>query len=76
MDIVEWLLGIQFLWRVTPSSVAVHLNQSGFASDLVQSFFHDSRNPTPTATPYRLGVPVDSITPSDRPDDFPALICR
>jgi len=31
MGIVEWFLGVHFSWRITPSSVAVHLNQSGFA---------------------------------------------
>jgi hypothetical protein len=28
MGIVEWFLGVHFLWCVTPSSVAIHLNQS------------------------------------------------
>ena len=63
-------------WRITPSSVAVHLNQSGFASNLVESFFGDTRNPTPTATPYRNGVPIDSIAPSTDADDSPAQIRR
>jgi hypothetical protein len=52
MGIVEWLLGIHFSWRFTSSLVAVHLNQSGFASNLVESFFHNSQDPTPMATPY------------------------
>jgi hypothetical protein len=76
MGIVEWFLGVHFSWRITPSSVAVHLNQSGFASNLVESFFGDTRNPTPTATPYRNGVPIDSIAPSTDADDSPAQICR
>jgi hypothetical protein len=76
MGIVEWFLGVHFSWRITPSSVAVHLNQSGFASNLVESFFGDTRNPTPTATPYRNGVPIDSIAPSTDADDSPAQIRR
>jgi hypothetical protein len=52
MGIVEWFLGIRFSWHLTSSSVKVHLNQSGFASNLVESFFRDSRDPTPMATPY------------------------
>ena len=55
MGVVEWFLGIHFAWRITPTFVLVHLNQSGFAANLVESFFQDSRNVTPTATPYRSG---------------------
>ena len=51
MGVVEWFLGIHFAWRITPTSVSVHLNQSGFAANLVESFFQDSRNVTPTAAP-------------------------
>jgi hypothetical protein len=39
MGIVEWFLGVHFLWRISSSLVSVHLNQSGFASNLVESFF-------------------------------------
>jgi hypothetical protein len=52
MGIVEWFLGVHFSWCITPSSVVVHLNQSGFATNLVKSFTHHARNETPTATPY------------------------
>jgi hypothetical protein len=38
MEIVEWFLGIHFSWRMTSSIVAIHLNQSGFATNLVESF--------------------------------------
>jgi hypothetical protein len=64
MGVIEWFLGIHFAWCITSNSVSVHLNQSGFAANLVESFFQDSRNVTPTATPYRSGVPIDSIAPS------------
>ncbi len=74
MDIVEWFLGVHFSWRITPSSVDVHLNQSGFAANLVESFARQSRNATPTATPYWSGVPIDSIAPSLDADDSPAQI--
>ena len=72
MGVVEWFLGIHFSWRITSTSVAVHLNQSGFAANLVESFFQDSRNVTPMATPYRSGVPIDSIAPSTDDNDSPA----
>jgi hypothetical protein len=76
MGVVEWFLGIHFSWRITSTSVAVHLNQSGFAANLVESFFQDSRNETPTATPYRSGVPIDSIAPSTEDDDSPSQLRR
>jgi hypothetical protein len=71
MGVVEWFLGIHFAWRITPDSVSVHLNQSSFAANLVKSFFQESCNVTPTATPYRFGVPIDSIAPST--DDVDSL---
>jgi hypothetical protein len=74
MGIVEWFLGIHFSWRITPSLVAVHLNQSGFATNLVKSFAHHSQNETPTATLYHSGVPIDSIVPSTNADDSPVQI--
>ena len=74
MGVVEWFLGIHFAWRITPSSVSVHLNQSGFAANLVESFFQDSRNVTPTATPYRSGAPIDSIAPSTDDNNSPAQL--
>jgi hypothetical protein len=75
MGIVEWFLGVHFSWRITSSSVSVHLNQSGFASNLVETFFRESRNPTPTATPYPSGIPIDSIALSTNDDASPAQIC-
>ncbi len=74
MGVVEWFLGIHFAWRITSDSVLVHLNQSGFAANLVKSFFQASRNVTPTATPYHSGVPIDSIAPSTDDDDSPAQL--
>ena len=77
MGIVKWFLGVHFLWHVTPSLVAVHLNQSGFATNLVKSFVRPSQNETPTATPYCSGVPIYSIVPSLDADDSPAqLHCK
>jgi hypothetical protein len=77
MGIVEWFLGVHFSWRITPSSVAVHLNQSGFATYLVESFARHSRNATPTETPYCSGIPIDSIAPSLDAYDSPVqLHCK
>ncbi len=76
MGLVEWFLGIHFSWRFTSSGVDVHLNQTGFAANLVEQFCRDSLDATPTATPYRSGVPIDSIAPSTDADDSPAQLCR
>jgi hypothetical protein len=64
MGLINWFLGIHFLWRITPLLVTIHLNQSGFASNLVESFSLTNRNQSPTATPYCSGVPLDSIAHS------------
>ncbi len=47
MGIVEWFLDVHFSWRITPSLVAIHLNQSGFATNLVKSLLAnpDMRHP-------------------------------
>ena len=74
MGIVEWFLGVHFSWKITPSLVAVHLNQSGFATTLVKSFARQSQNETPTTTLYDSGVPIDSIAPSTDAHDSPAQI--
>jgi hypothetical protein len=74
MGIVEWFLGVHLSWRVISSSVLVHMNQSGFSTNLVESFSLQSCNETPTATPYRSGIPIDSIAPSTDANDSPAQI--
>ncbi len=74
VGIIEWFLGIHFSRWITPSAILVHLNQLGFAAPLVESFFCESCDPTPTATPYRSGIPIDAIAPSTDDDDSPAQI--
>ncbi len=74
MGIVEWFLGVHFSWRITPNSVTVHLNQSGFMANLVESFFRESQDPMPTATPYQSGIPIKAIAPSTDADESPAQI--
>jgi hypothetical protein len=72
MGIVEWFLGVHFSWCISSSSVSVHLNQSGFASNLVESFFCKTNEASPLATPYHSGIPVDLIAPSTDDTDSPA----
>ncbi len=74
MGLVEWFLGIHFSWRITPLKVDVHWNQTGFAANLVEQFCRDSWDPTPTATPYCSGVPIDSIASSSNNDNSPSQL--
>jgi hypothetical protein len=74
MGIVEWFLGVHISWRISSSTVSVHMNQSGFASNLVESFFCKTCNETPLVTPYRSGIPVDSIPPSTDTGNSPAQL--
>jgi hypothetical protein len=61
VGLVEWFLGIHFSWRFTSLQVDVLLNQTGFDANLVEQFCWDSWDLTPMATPYWLGVPIESI---------------
>ncbi len=74
MGLTEWFLGIHFLWRFINLDVAVHLSQSGYAANLVEQFSWDSWDPTPTATPYCSGVPINSIAHSTNDDSSPAQL--
>jgi hypothetical protein len=76
MGLVEWFLGIHFAWQITKSTVDVHMNQSGFAANLVEQYFCDKWDHTPDATPYRSRVPIDSIAPCTNADNSPAQLRR
>ena len=76
MGVVEWFLGIHFSWQVTGGEVDVHLNQAGFAAYLVERFNLHHKSPTPTATPYRSGIPIDSIAAAESTDNSPAQARR
>ena len=76
MGLVEWFLGIHFSWKITKSAVDVHMNQSGFTANLVEQFCRNELDPTPGATPYWSGVPIDSIAPSSDADDLPTQLRR
>jgi hypothetical protein len=59
-----------------PTLVAIHLNQSGFATNLVKSFVCQTCNKTLTVTPYCSGIPINSIVPSLDADDSPTQLHR
>ncbi len=73
MGIVNWFLGVHFSWQITPLAITVQLNQSGFASNLVEGFHLSDRNQTPTATPYCSSIRIDAVSPSSEDDKSPAL---
>ena len=73
MGIVNWFLEVHFSCRITPLAVTVHLNQSGFASNLIESFHLSDQNQTPTATPYCSGIPINVVALSSEDDNSPAL---
>ncbi len=60
--------------RMTSSTIAVHLNQLGFTTNLVESFTQQGHDVTPTATPYQSGIPINSTAPSINADDSPTLL--
>ncbi len=76
MGIVEWFLGVHFSWQISLSLVLVHMNQLGFASNLVESFFFKAHDANPLATPYRSRIPVNSIAPLTDTDNSPTQIRR
>ena len=57
MGLVEWFLGVHFSWRITKPSVDVHMNQSGFATNLVEQFCRDEWEPIPDGLHTAPGFP-------------------
>jgi hypothetical protein len=76
MGTVEWFLGTQFQWLVTPDLVQTHLSQTGFTSHLVKENIVYLRNVTPDATPYRSGLPIDAGLDCDKDENSPTFIKR
>ena len=78
MGVVNWFLGTHFTWRDLPAGeLSVHLSQVSYAQNLVERHRQQDTNYNPRATPYRSGLPIDSIkgaTPDKMTD--PAFIRR
>ena len=69
MGDVDFFLGTAFTWKRHESGhLSVHLCQSAFAEYTAHRFGVDKMNRTPNMTPYRSGMPIDSIPPPD-PND-------
>ena len=75
MGDVDFFLGTSFTWkRLTNDNVSIHLSQATFTEHLAHRLSVDTMNKTPNMTPYRSGLPIDSIQASDPSD--PDLPCR
>ena len=72
MGIVEWFLGDHFSWRMSQGEVNIHMNQSGFSRNPVESFELQHRSQTPLSTPYCSGMPIDAIAVADKDNESPA----
>jgi hypothetical protein len=68
---VEWFLGTHFQWLATDNVVSLYLSQTGLAAYLVKDNNIYTRNITPDATLYCLGLPINAIPELDKPDDSP-----
>jgi len=62
MGQVSHFLGIEFAWQHHPDgNISVSLTQQSFAENLIESLGFDTLNASSFATPYRSGLPIDSI---------------
>ena len=62
MGVVTWFLGTHFTWIDLPNGeISVHLSQIAFAQNLVERYRQQDININPRATPYRSGLPIDSL---------------
>ena len=67
MGDVDYFLGVYYQWtRHTDGNVSVHLSQPGYAQALVEDM--DLLDFNPVKSPYRHGVPVDSLPEVDMPE--------
>jgi len=78
MGVVNWFLGTHFTWRDLPNGeLSVHLSQAAFAQNLVERHRQQHINYNPGATPYRSGLPIDSIQGATVEEmDDPAFVRR
>ena len=64
MGDADYFLGTAFTWlRHEDGEVSVHLFQSAFTEFAAARFSVDKMNRVPNMTPYRSGLPIDSLPP-------------
>ena len=77
MGTVNWFLGTHFEWAEHDNgALSVHLSQKAFAQNLVERHRLHTSNVNPSSSPYRSGVPIDSIPASDVDDSDPTFVRR
>lgn len=75
MGVVNWFLGTHFTWIDRPhGDISVHLSQVAFAQNLVERYRQQNINLNPKATPYRSGLPIDSLPAYTGDMDDPAFL--
>ena len=69
MGDVDYFLGSAFLWkRHEDGHVSVHMSQSAFTEHTAHRYGLDKFKRVPNMTPYRSGLPIDSLPPADDQD--------
>eukprot|EP00804_Cyclotella_cryptica_P030273 CCRYP_019237-RA/>CCRYP_019237-RA protein AED:0.06 eAED:0.03 QI:0/0/0/1/0/0/3/0/1322 len=69
MGDVDYFLGAAFTWRRhVNGDLSAFLSQTAFTEYMAHRFAVDNMNPVPNMTPYRSGLPIDSIPPPDAKD--------
>ena len=73
MGDVDYLLGTAFTWiKHKDGKIFVHLCQSAFTEFTSHRFLVHTTNKVPNITPYRYGLPINSIPPIEPLDsDLP-----
>jgi len=68
MGQVSHFLGIEFSWKHhQDGNLSVSLTQQSFAENLVDSFNYATASVSSYVSPYRSGLPIDAIPPSNLP---------
>lgn len=58
----EWYLGMKFDWHTSSDgSVSCRISQEGYADAIVAEMGLSNANKSPLMTPFRSGLPVDTI---------------
>lgn len=78
MGDAEWYVGMKFDWKTLPDgSVNCCISQEGYAAAIVEEMGIFTANKTPLVTPFRSGLPVDTISSIDMsPEDRAPLTVK
>ena len=75
MGVVNWFLGTHFTWiDLDDGNISVHLSQVAFAQNVVERHCQQHININPRATPYRSGLPIDSLPAYTGDMDDPSFL--